>query len=238
MPDPARARSIIICLVILCLVACLGDDGSDGAVGPAGPAGPAGATGAVGPAGPTGATGATGAVGPTGPAGPAGPQSWMQLYDRNYTNELTSINEYLNLSNEGINASYTTGGYVLSSTHTVTSDTLVFPEPGTYFVQINMRTSFLYNNAPAPTVGNSYQILFNIMNASDSTIGSMTYMGTIPLDNGTAIAEATLNFNLVVSDTVSAPELKIALGNFDFNLAFLNQLSVFDITIQVQRWTN
>ena len=207
MQIPFRARTILFVPLLFILVSCSGEDGSDGAVGP------------------------------EGPPGPAGPQSWVQLYDRNYTNELTASGDYLNLSNEGVNSNYTTGGYLLTSTHMTTNDTLVFPEPGTYLVQINMKTSFLYNNAPAPTAGNSYQILFNILDANDGTLGSMVYEGMIPNDYDTSLAETTMTSSLVVSDTVSAPAIKIALANFDFNLAFENKLSVFSIVIQVQKWT-
>lgn len=177
--------------------------------------------------------GPPGPQGPIGPEGPAGPQSWVQLYDRNYTNELTS-NSYINLSNEGINSNYTTGGYTLASTHSVTNDTLIFPEPGHYLVQIHLRASFLLPLTP-PTFGDVYQILFNIVDRNDSTVGSLVFNGIIPNDPN-AILDVDLSSNILIYDASVSPQIKIRLSNFDFSNAFENQLSVFDIAIQVQKW--
>ena len=88
-----------------------------------GPPGPPGKPGLMGPCGDTGLRGPRGLQGLQGPAGPSSPQSFVQLYERNYTNEITTTGTFLNLSNDGINPLYTSGGYSLS-TGTVTNDTL------------------------------------------------------------------------------------------------------------------
>lgn len=208
----------VVCAFVMVVVGilpgCKGDDGATGAVGPIGP---------------------TGATGPVGPTGPAGPQSWVQLYDRNYTNTLLA-NDYLNLSNEGINPLYTTGGYTLETT-TRTNDTLVFPEPGKYLVQIGLNTSFLFNNAPNPTVGDTYQILFTVLNGSNSQIASLVYVGTVPASYNTAVEQTMLHTSLVVVNMTTAPKIRLSLSNFNFSIAFGSELSVNDIMIQVQKWS-
>jgi len=164
---------------------------------------------------------------------PHAQQSWVQLYDRNYTNELTALVN-LNLSNAGIDPVYTTGGYALTTTET-TNDTLVFPEPGHYLVHVQLTASFLWSITPQ-TFGNTYQILFDIFDG-DQRIANMNFNGMVP--NETAqqsdVAEVTLSRSLIVYNPSTAPNLKITLSNFNFDLAFEKELSVFNILIQVQK---
>lgn len=172
-----------------------------------------------------------GATGPTGPTGPLAPQSWVQLYDRNYTNELTANGQFLNLSNEGINSNFTTGGYTLFST-TTTNSIMEFPSPGHYLVQINMKTSFL-NSEVAP-YGTPYQIIFNIFDYA-SNVGSMALSGVIASDPN-AIMQDTFTSSLIVYNPTDAPRLRINLSNFNsFSYAYEGILSVYDIAIQVQK---
>lgn len=159
-------------------------------------------------------------------------QNFVQLFDRNYTNELTA-NGDLNLSNEGINPLYTNGGYTLT-TDTVTNDTLNLPGPGLYHIEISMRASFLLPVSPPP-FGSTYQILFNILNESDSSINNLVYNGIIPNDPN-AVLDTQLSIQFLYNTTNLAPSLRILLSNFDFNLAFENKLSVFDIIVIVQKW--
>ncbi len=163
---------------------------------------------------------------------PAGPAQWVQLFDRNYTNELTS-SAPLNLSNEGIKSDFTTGGFALS-TNTVTNDTLTFPDTGHYFVTIQLRASFLLPLSPPP-VGSTYQILFSILDANNSTLNNLVFNGIIPNDPN-AVLDETLSTSFVIYDAAAPPQLKIVLSNFDFSLAFDNQLSVFDIIVVAQKW--
>lgn len=182
------------------------------------------------PAGPPGPAGPAGRV---GPAGPAGPVTWVQLFDRNFTNTLTST-QLLNLSNQGINPNFTTGGFSLA-TSSITNDTLVFPGPGNYFVTIQLRASFLLP-ASAPTPGSVYQILFNILDGNtNSTLNSLVFNGIIPGDPN-AVLDNSLSTAFVIHNDTDPPRLQIALSNFNFNVAFDNQLSVFDIIIVVQKW--
>ncbi len=218
----------------------IGPQGVQGPVGPQGIQGPAGAqglqgsTGATGSAGSIGATGATGATGPTGSTGPAFPQSFVQLFDRNYTNELTAVDTPLNLSNAGINPLYTTGGYSLSTT-TVTNDTLNLPGPGLYHIDMALNASFLYAS-PAPEFGLSYQILFNMLNEQDTAINSLVYEGIVSKDADTSIAEVLLSKAFLYYTAGASPSLRILLSNFNFAFAFENSLSVFDIILVVQKW--
>jgi hypothetical protein len=190
-----------------------------------GPAGPQGATGATGPTGSQGATGAT---------GPLAPQSFVQLFERNFTNEITANNTPLNLSNSGINPLYTTGGYSLSTTN-VTNDTLNLPGPGIYHIDVSLKASFLYA-VPVPTFGSSYQMLFNIADETNFVLNSLVYEGIVPNDAETAIAEVLLSLSFLNNTNAPNPALKIILSNFNFGFAFESTLSVFDIILVVQKW--
>lgn len=185
-----------------------------------------------GPPGPQGPPGPPGPQGLQGPQGPAATQSFVQLFDRNYTNVL-SANGPLNLSNEGINALYTSGGYSLSST-TVTNDTLNFPGAGLYHIEISLRASFLLPTPP-PTAGSTYQILFNILNESDYIINNLVLNGAFT-DDPNAIIENQLMTQFLYYSANSAPSLKIVLSSFDFSNAYEHELSIYDIIVIVQKW--
>lgn len=180
-----------------------------------------------------GEPGPRGPVGRTGPQGPLAPQSFVQLFDRNYTNELTA-NGNLNLSNEGINPIYSTGEYTLSTT-TVTNDTLNLPEPGLYHISISLRASFFQPVDPGDTFGTPFQILFNILNESNANVSDLSYNGIISKDPD-AVIEVQLSTEFLYNATGPTPSLKIALSNFNFPLAFEGKLSVFDIIFIVQKW--
>lgn len=183
-----------------------------------------------------GAPGPQGEIGPTGPTGPAIIQTWVSLYDRNFTNELTA-NGNLNLSNVGINPDYKSGNFTLTTTN-VTNDTLNFPGPGTYHIEVLLNASFLYPIAPL-TFGDQYQLLFTILNEDNFTLGSMVTNLMIPNTSAqsTGVAEQTLTNTLVINTTSATPKLRIALSNFDFSIAFENKLSVASIRLHVHEWT-
>jgi hypothetical protein len=202
--------------------------------GPQGATGPTGPTGSQGVTGVTGATGPTGSQGATGPTGPLAPQSFVQLFERNFTNEITANNTPLNLSNSGINPLYTTGGYSLSTTN-VTNDTLNLPGPGIYHIDVSLKASFLYA-VPVPTFGSSYQMLFNIADETNFVLNSLVYEGIVPNDADTAIAEVLLSLSFLNNTNAPNPALKIILSNFNFGFAFESTLSVFDIILVVQKW--
>lgn len=226
-----------------CIVGPPGPPGPQGIQGPVGPRGMQGVIGPVGPQGiqgPMGPQGIQGQIGPKGdtgaqgPPGPLAPQSFLQLYDRNYTNEVTALNTPLNLSNEGINPRYTTGGYSLTAT-TVKNDTLHLPEPGLYQISVSLTASFLYAN-PAPAFGQSYQILFGLFNEADVQLVSLVYEGMVPQDADKAIAETMLSKSFLYGTDAAAAAFKMRLLNFDFDLAFEKQLGVFDLILVVQKW--
>lgn len=211
-----------------------GTTGAAGAAGATGTAGTAGATGATGTIGAAGATGATGSIGVTGTTGPLAPQSFVQLFDRNFTNELTS-NTALNLSNEGINPLYTTGGYTLT-TASVTNDTLNLPGPGLYDIVLSLRASFLLPLEPPP-FGSTYQILFSILNETNTNLYSLVYNGIIPNDPN-AVLDTQLSVEFLNNTSSPTPNLKVVLSNFNFDVAFDNMLDVFDIILIVNQWQN
>lgn len=159
------------------------------------------------------------------------PQSYVQLFDRNYTNELTSPGA-LNLSNEGINPVYSTAGYSLTTT-TVMNDTLNLPGPGLYQIELSLRASFLLPLTP-PLFGSTYQVLFNLLNEVNSNAVDLIYNGIIPNDPN-AILDNQLSIQLLYNTVSISPSLRVILSNFDFNLAFENKLSVFDIIFIVQK---
>ncbi|MGL4737301.1 MAG: hypothetical protein ACRCW2_07560, partial [Cellulosilyticaceae bacterium] len=171
-------------------------------------------------------------TGPTGPTGPLAPQSFVQLRDRNYTNELSTVGP-LNLSNMGINPIYSTGEYSLSTT-TVTNDTLHLPLPGLYLITLSLRASFLLSDPP-PAFGSVYQMLFVIQDESNTTVQSLNYNGMIPNDPN-AVLETQLTTTFLYNATGAAPTLKVLLDNFNFSVAFMKQLSVFDIIFIVEKW--
>lgn len=157
--------------------------------------------------------------------------SYVQLFDRNFTNELTS-NGALNLSNDGINPVYSTAGYSLTTT-TVTNDTLNLPGPGLYHIELSLRASFFLPLSPPP-FGSTYQILFNLLNESNANVVDLVYNGIIPNDPN-AILENQLSIQLLYNTAALSPSLRVLLSNFNFSLAFQNQLSVFDIIFIVQK---
>ena len=157
--------------------------------------------------------------------------SYVQLFDRNFTNELTS-NGALNLSNDGINPVYSTAGYSLTTT-TVTNDTLNLPGPGLYHIELSLRASFFLPLSPPP-FGSTYQILFNLLNESNANVVDLVYNGIIPNDPN-AILENQLSIQLLYNTAALSPSLRVLLSNFNFSLAFQNQLSVFDIIFIVEK---
>jgi hypothetical protein len=228
---PLLADIFILFQELIVLPIETGPAGPQGATGPTGPTGSQGVTGVTGV---TGATGPTGSQGATGPTGPLAPQSFVQLFERNFTNEITANNTPLNLSNSGINPLYTTGGYSLSTTN-VTNDTLNLPGPGIYHIDVSLKASFLYA-APPPTFGSSYQLLFNIADETNFVLNSLVYEGIVPNDADTAIAEVLLSLSFLNNTNAPNPALKIILSNFNFGFAFESTLSVFDIILVVQKW--
>ena len=186
----------------------------------------------------TGPQGAQGVQGPQGPQGPQGaqgaryPSSWIQLYDKTFTNECTE-NGYLNLSNEGIDPNYTTGGYRLE-TKTVTNDTLVFPEPGHYLVLIHFDASF-FQTTTNPSPGASYQIFFSVLDQrTNQPLTDINYVGLLPLDT-VSLCSATLTSNLMVYNPNEAPKIGIFLHHFPFNYASENRLNIENLKIHVQK---
>lgn len=157
--------------------------------------------------------------------------SYVQLFDRNYTNELTSLGA-LNLSNDGINPVYSTAGYSLTTT-TVKNDTLNLPGPGLYHIELSLRASFFLPVSPPP-FGSTYQILFNLLNEANSNVVDLVYNGIIPNDPN-AILENQLSIQLLYNTAALSPSLRVILSNFNFSLAFENKLSVFDIIFIVQK---
>lgn len=216
----------------------MGLKGDQGVIGPAGPQGIQGSLGPQGiqgPMGPKGDTGDTGPEGPQGIPGPLAPQSFVQLYDRNYTNEISTNGTALNLSDSGINSVYSTGEYTLSTT-TVKNDTLNLPESGLYHIDVSLDTSFLYA-LPAPEFGLSYQIIFTILDDSNFEITSLLYEGIVPKDADTAIAEVLLSRSVLFYTGSANPALRIVLSNFSkFNYAYENKLSVQNLILTVQKW--
>lgn len=159
------------------------------------------------------------------------PPSYVQLFDRNYTNDLTSTGA-LNLSDSGINPVYSTAGYSLTTT-TIKNDTLNLPGPGLYHIELSLRASFLLSLSQPP-FGSTYQILFNMINEANNNVVDLNYDGIIPNDSN-AILDTQLSIQLLYNTDAVSPSLRVLLSNFNFDLAFQNQLGVFDIIFIVQK---
>ena len=89
------------------------------------------------------------------------------------------------------------------------------------------------------TFGNQYQILFNVLDETNNNIGSLVYYGMIPNNTTqqTGISDTKLSTVLLHYSTSATPQLKIQLGNFNFNLSFFNKLSVASIKVIAHQWT-
>lgn len=232
---PCDKKNVCVKADRVCITAGIGPQGPQGPKGDTGAQGPKGDTGAQGPKGNTGSQGPKGDTGATGPTGPLAPQSWVQLLDRNFTNELTA-NGYLNLCNVGIDSDYTTGGYSLTSTQGVTNDTLVLPESGVYKIDLTFSYSFIYNNSPVPTFGDEYQVLFNVMDDTNTTIFPMSYYGIVA---NTASQFATGNIaciSFLHNFTSATPAVKLRLDNFNYTLAFENKFNINSIYLTLQKF--
>ena len=65
----------------------------------------------------------------------------------------------------------------------------------------------------------------------------MVYNGIIPNDPN-AVLDTQLIIQFLYSTVNPTPNLKIVLSNFNFNLAFQNKLSVYDIIFIVEKMDN
>ena len=85
-------------------------------------------------------------------------------------------------------------------------------------------------------MGNSYQVLFTILDLDNSSLGSMPYIGTIPEDYSTGPgSEVMLSSSFIVYDSANPPGIKINLNDFNFSIAFYDTLDVNDIVVLVQK---
>lgn len=206
-----------------------------GPTGPTGPAGPPGPIGITGPTGPQGETGPTGPIGPQGETGPTGPvpeATFVQLYDRNFTNELTELEQPLNLSNEGILPEYTTGGFTLT-TDEVTNDTLNILEEGLYKFHIMLNASFLTPVTGAPPFGTPFSILISLVNQDDEIVKDIIFRGMIPNDP-TALLETTMMSAFMENMEVPS-SFKLVLREFNFAYAFQGTLSIESLVMMVEK---
>ena len=200
---------------------------------PTGPTGAEGPTGSKGPRGPPGCPGVQGPIGPQGEPGSSTPNVWIQLYDTNYTNEIFSDDTYLNLSNEGINPIYNTGGFILKSINT-TNDTLILKYKGYWNVSISFKYSFLYNNSPSPTFGTPFTPIFELL-LNNNVFYSFSNTDLISNDPG-SIFEKTISSTFLLYTPIKKPTLQIRFNSgFNFNNAFENKLSVYDIVLDIQK---
>ena len=203
---------------------------------PTGPTGSDGPTGPTGPKGPKGPPGCHGIQGPQGPPGESAKNIkdvWIQLYDRNYINQVTSDDTYLNLSNEGINTLYSTGGFLLKSINE-TNDTLVLKYKGYWNISISFKYSFLYNTDSPPTFGNTFTPIFELIVNNDVFY---TFSNTdIISNNQNTIFDKTVSSTILLHTLVKKPILQIRFNTgFDFNNASEKTLSVYDIVLDIHK---
>lgn len=192
----------------------IGPTGDTGPIGPAGDTGPIGPTGDTGPIGPSGHTGPTGETGITGPAGPAGDAgNFIQLYDFSYQNILTPDNDFANLSNEGINPTFTSGGFSLS-TRNAENDTLHFDHAGLY--QLSLCFNIHFESPPPFDEAVPYRISFKIVDNNSSDLLRLVYCGANPSQpHYLNTQEMTLSANLTIY--VPDPDYGISLQLDSFN---------------------
>ena len=199
---------------------------------PTGPTGSDGPTGPKGPRGPPGCPGLQGPMGPPGESGTSIQDVWVQLYDKNYTNEISSDDTFLNLSNEGIKPLFTTGGFSLKSLNSV-NDTLVLKYKGYWNVSISFKYSFLYNT-PTPTFGTPFTPVFEVLLNNNIVY---TFSNTDLISNDpNSICEKTISGNFLLYTPIKKPMLQVRFNSgFDFNNSFGNILSVYDIVLHIDK---
>ena len=199
---------------------------------PTGPTGSDGPTGSKGPRGPPGCPGIQGPIGPPGESGTDIQNVWIQLYDKNYTNEISSDNTYLNLSNEGIIPLYNTGGFALKSVNTE-NDTLILKYKGYWNISISFKYSFLYNT-PSPVFGTPFTPVFEVLLNNNVFY---TFSNTDLISNDpNSIFEKTISSTFLLYTAIKKPIIQVRFNSgFDFNNSFGNILSVYDLVLDINK---
>lgn len=157
--------------------------------------------------------------------------SFIQLYDRVYTNHLIKRGQYLNLSNQGIDPAYKNGLFTLTKT-SVKNDTLNIFEPGIYRISVELDTSFDFADPP-PRFGSVYTINYSLINDQGEYLTQMFFRGIVPRD-ATSTMPTTLNRNFLWE--VKEPTyLRIRLCEFDFDLSLVRELYAYNIILYVEK---
>lgn len=212
-----------------------GATGSTGATGPTGVVGPTGIIGPTGVTGPTGLSGPTGVTGPTGPSGSL--DQFIQLNDQNFTNQISPSGGFIDLSNSGINSSYATSGFSLTTTN-VTNDTLVLQNPGMYLVSVTFGWGF---TMPASAVdGDLYTADFIIQNLAGTDLQDIISNGIVGVGSQSTLVAHQVTITFMYSTTISNDALQLLLAFFDFSNTTANptSISVSNIIFDVLRIGN
>ena len=182
--------------------------------------------------GPTGPTGPMGVAGLRGPTGPEAPASWVRVYDPATSNIFTSNGSAITLSAAPIDPAFSTGGYSLTSTGGRPNDTLLFPEPGCYLVQISLRIYFPFpNDIPISTI---YNFSFSFYDGSSSNYPSMFHQNYV-LNQVASNDTSTLTSNLVICNPNSAPSLQVNVRALQFDYQGSVEITIDRIYIVVQK---
>ena len=157
--------------------------------------------------------------------------SYVQLHDRVYTNKLTELGQYLNLSDEGIDPAYVLGDYYLTTTN-VKNDTLNIPDAGIYKISLSIDTCFMLGRTPPPS-GSLYTITYNLIDNNNAVISQLMDQKVIPIDTNMFLASVlSRSFLFEVADNFS---MSVILYDFNFDLALMNQMEAYNIVFIVER---
>ena len=200
-----------------------------GPTGPTGPEGPPGPTGMRGPKGRDGCRGPPGTEGPQGEVGPLAPQVWLQLYDKNFINEIDSNMKFLNLSDEGINPIYTTGGFELKSIVTK-NDLLLLKYKGYWDISFSFKYGFDYSKEVRE--GENFTPVFEVL--VDNNV-FYTFSNTDSIQKGSNFLK-TLSSNFMVFSGNNKPKIKVRyVDGFNFSFSDDRSLKVFDIVLNIKK---
>lgn len=200
---------------------CIGPTGPKGDTGERGPKGKDGCFGLRGPPGP---------VGPQGDTGPLAPEVWIQLYDKNFVNDIENDMRYLTLSSVSIDPTFSTGGFQLKSTNQ-TNDTLILKNKGYWNISISFTYGF--NFSDSVVFGSSFSPTFEIL---VDNISTYNFSNTDMISTGSAFTK-TVSVNFLIFSNKKRPTLQINfIDGFPFDFSDEKILKVYDIIINIQKF--
>lgn len=185
----------------------------------------------VGPTGPVGPRGQKGLPGKQGPPGVSESMDWVQIYEENHENIITSSNRYLQLTKNGVNNNFKRGDFHMK-TEINKNDTLFLPSVGNWLVSINFKYSYQYNLEDS---GKSICPTFDVL-CNNNVVFSFKETATVGNNDSLPVYEKFYSASFVIYSMTIKPKLKMRYTDgFDFSFASDNQLKVSQFTLFCQK---